>query len=50
MGTYPGGLKIGLDFTFEPEWTYILADPFSGFYGILKHKQTFCLTKINFLL
>ena len=48
MGIYPGGLKIELDFALEPEWTYILVDHFSGFYGNLKHKQTFCLTKIYF--
>ena len=50
MGIYLGGIKIGLDFALEPEWTYILVVLYSGFYGNLKHKQTFCLTKINFLL
>ena len=34
MGLYPGELKSGTTFALEPDWAYIWAGLYSGFYGI----------------
>ena len=46
MGLYQGGLKSGIHFALEPEWAYIRAGLYWGFYGTL---STY-LSLINFNL